>query len=147
VINADSMRVYRASHPDGPPDGDEARAPHRLYGVVPRGVLGRPLARHGRNSHRRGSQGRQDPIWRGSLAKALTKGCRPCASGDGRKSVRERYAAAETAEIGRAQQADPAATLPAGHRRSASCARSSHRGGRQVDRGLAGHAARGRRRA
>ena len=54
IVNADAMQVYDALRvvTARPSAADEARAPHRLYGHVPRGdaLFGRRLARRRRSA-------------------------------------------------------------------------------------------------
>lgn len=119
VINADSMQVYRELRilTARPTAADEARAPHRLYGVVPAAEVCSAARWRGMAVAAIGEARKAGrvPILCGGTGlylKALTEGLSPVPEipAQVRKSVRERYAAAETAEIGRAlRQADPAA--------------------------------------
>ena len=119
VINADSMQVYRELRilTARPSAADEARAPHRLYGVIPAAepcsaARWREMAVAAIGEARRDAR---VPILCGGTGlylKALTEGLSPLPDipPDARNSVRARYAGAETAEIHEAlQNADPAA--------------------------------------
>jgi tRNA dimethylallyltransferase len=119
VINADSMQVYRELRilTARPTAAEEARAPHRLYGVVPAAEACSAARWRGMAVAAIGEARKAGrvPILCGGTGlylRALTEGLSPVPEIPVavRKSVRERYATAETAEIARVlQQSDPAA--------------------------------------
>ena len=116
IINADSMQVYRELRilTARPGPDDEARAPHRLYGVVP-AAEACSVARWRDLAVAAIGEARGVPILCGGTGlylKALMEGLSPLPDvpADIRHAVRRRSASAETAAIHEAlRKADPKA--------------------------------------
>lgn len=108
VINADSMQVYRELRilTARPSEADEARVPHRLYGVIPAAETCTAMRWRGMavDAIREARAAGRLPILCGGTGlylKALTEGLSPIPGipADVRASIRARHAGAPVAEI------------------------------------------------